>query len=211
MLTDVRSVFSVTSAASDRSLLTIAELRAAVGVTDSSLDAALMTLGARVEQIISRACGLAADGTNPPTLLRETCRDAFRLRKTLRAPLRLSRRPVTSITSVTIDDETLDTDEFEVNPATGLLVRLCDDREIEWPCGTVTAGYVAGYATVPDDLKEAASKLTAALYTTTGENTNLRRVDIPGVEEREYWVPPSDDPLVTREINELLAPFIQRW
>jgi hypothetical protein len=69
--------------------------------------------------------------------------------------------------------------------------------------------YIAGFDEAPDDLKLAASKLAAALYSETARDPNLKRVDIPDVEEREYWVGPSDDPLLSAEISDLLAPYRQ--
>lgn len=202
------SIFSVTDPADDLSLLTIAELRAAAGVADGSQDTALYALGRSVSATISRQCGLAHDGVNPPTLLSETCSDVIRLRK-LTETLLLSRRPVTSITSVTVNDELLDTDEYEIDPATGLLTRLSDDIPICWPCGKVEIEYIAGYTVAPDDLKLAASKLATTLAAEQAQDPNLKRVDIPGVIEKEYWVSPTTDPLVTKEISQLLAPYRQ--
>ncbi len=195
------SIFSVTTPATDTSLLTIAELRAATGVTDN--DTALYALGRGVSATISRQCGLASDGINPPTLLSETCSDVIRLHRPTET-LMLSRRPVTSITSVTVNDEVLDTDEYEVNPATGLLTRLSDDCPICWPCGKIEIEYLAGLLAVL-----AASKLSTVLYAEQGTNPNVKRESIPGVIEKEYWVSPSSDPLLTNEIAQLLAPYRQ--
>ncbi len=202
------SIFSVTDSADDTSLLTIAELRAAVGATDGSQDAALLILGRSVSATISRQCALASDGVNPPTLLQETCNDVFRARR-LSETLMLSRRPVTSIISVTIDGEALDADEYEVDPATGLLTRLSDDRPICWPCGKIEVQYIAGYATAPDDLKLAASKLATSLNAENAKDPGLKREKVDGVGELEYWVAPSSDPLLTNEISQLLAPYRQ--
>jgi uncharacterized phiE125 gp8 family phage protein len=168
------SIFSVTSPASDTSLLTIAELRAAVGAVDGSQDAALLVLGRGVSATISRQCCLAADGVNPPTLLQETCTDVFRLRRKADGLL-LSRRPVTEITSVEVDGDPLDADEYEVDPATGILRRLCDDTPIDWTCGKIEVEYVAGYSTAPDDLKEAAKKLATAFNAERTRDPSLKR------------------------------------
>lgn len=202
------SIFSVTNPADDTSLLTIVELRAAVGATDSSQDVKLLSIGRSVAATISRQCALASDGVNPPTLLQETCRDVFRSRQ-LAETLMLSRRPVTSITSVDIDGETLDADDYEVDPATGLLSRLNDDSQIDWPCGKIEVEYVAGYETPPDDLKLAASKLVTTFNAEQAKDPNLKRESVPGVMDLEYWVSPSSDPLLTNEISQLLAPYRQ--
>ncbi len=208
----MNSVLTITSPASSLSLLTTAELRAAAGLAagDASQDPALATLGLRLSAAIARACGIASDGVNTPTLLRETCSEMFRSRQHA-TTLRLSRRPVTSITSVVENDEALDAAAYEVNPASGLFARLCDDRETCWPCGKITVVYVAGLGTVPEDLKLAASKLATALKTEAGRDPSTKRVIIPDVREVEYWVAPSDDPLLSAEISDLLAPYKQYW
>lgn len=204
------SRFSVTSAASDLNLLSIADLRSAAGVSDNSQDAALTVLGAQVSLAIARACGIAADGVNMPTLKRETCSEVFRLRCPV-SRLMLARRPVTSISSVTIATTTQEASAYEIDAASGRLARLSGDAEIDWPSGKITVIYVAGYETVPADVKLAASKAVALLNTEAGRDPNLKREDIPGVIEREWWVAPSSDPLLSNEISELLAPYRQYW
>src|SRR6185312_7968968 len=101
------STFTVTTPASELSLLTVEELRAAVGVTDASQDDALTALGARLSASIAKQCGVASDGVNPATLLSETCTEVFRPTR-FQQDLVLSRRPVTSITSVTENGTALD-------------------------------------------------------------------------------------------------------
>jgi hypothetical protein len=202
------STFTVTTPAENLSLLTAEELRAAVGVTDNSQDDALTTLGLRLSASIAKQCGIASDGENPPTLLSEICTEMFRPSRH-QQDLVLARRPLTSITSVTENGTVLDATGYEIRKGSGLLTRLSGDRFSCFPCGKITVVYAAGYATAPDDLKLAASKLAAALYSETARDPNLKRVDVVDVEEREYWVGPKDDPLLSEEISDLLAPYRQ--
>lgn len=205
------SQFSVTTPASDLSLLTIEELRAACGVTGTAEDAALTTLGLRLSTAIARACGVASDGVNPPTLLRETCTEVFRP-KHGRETLVLSRRPVTSIASLVESGTALEPADYEIHAASGIVSRLCGDVQTFWSCGgKITVVYVAGYQTAPSDLKLAASKLATALYAETARDPNLKREEVPGVMTQEFWVGPATDPLLSQEISDLLAPFRQRW
>lgn len=204
------SIFAVMTPAADTSLLTTEELRAAAGVSDATQDQVLAALGKQVALAIARQCCIADDGVNPPTLMQETCTETFRLHG-VNSTLRLSRRPVASITSVTENGSTLDAGDYEVSKGSGLLSRLSGDCQVCWPCGKITVVYMAGYATAPDDLKLAASKLVAALYTEAGEDQNLKRLVIPGVEERDYWVGPVTDPLISTEIADLIAPYRQYW
>jgi hypothetical protein len=144
---------------------------------------------------------------NPPTLLRETCTEIFRWDGC--GPLKLARRPVTSIDSVTIDGDVVDAVDYEVNVRD--LYALSDDAVSEWSSGKITVVYVAGYATAPGDLKMAATKLVTASNAESGRDPSLKRVDIPGVIEEEYWVAPSGDPLLSREVSDLLSPYVERF
>lgn len=202
------SRFSVTTPATELSLLTIAELRAAVGVTDSSRDAELLILGRGLSASVARQCNLVSDGVNPPTLLQETCTEIFRWAGC--GPLRLARRPVTSVTSVTVDGTAVDAADYEIVGGRDLY-RLSSDALSYWAAGKITVVYLAGYVTAPDDLKLAAKKLATALAAETARDPSLKRVEIPGVSTHEYWVAPSDDPLLSKEISDLVAPYMEIW
>lgn len=200
------SRFSVTTPASDLSLLSVTELRAAVGATDGSQDAALAIAGRRVSTAIARQCNIVDDGVNPPTLLQETCTEIFRWDGC--GPLSLSRRS-TSITSVTIDGDAVDAADYEANGR--YLYALSDDEVTDWASGKITVVYVAGFATAPDDLKLAASKLVTATSAESTRDPSLKRESVPGVMDVEYWVAPSGDPLLSREIQDLLSPYVERF
>ncbi len=201
------SRFSVTVPVDDVSLLTIEELRAAVGATDTSQDDTLDTISRRVSTAIARQCNIIEDPTYPPTLLEEICTEIFRW--TGCGPLRLARRPVTSILSVTIDGVVSDAADYELNGRD--LYALSDDEITEWASGKITVVYEAGYETAPDDVKLAASKLVTATNAESTRDPSLKREDIPGLGELEYWVPPSNDTFLTQEVADLLAPYVERY
>lgn len=212
-------MLTVTTAATDRSLLTLAEIQAATGTTAAADTAALTALNARVAASIARECNVAAAGVTPPTLRLETLTEVFRLNQSVwgRFPKRvehilLSRGPVVSITSVVEDGTTLPADEYEIDTATRRLYRMDgDDERTFWASAKITVVYTAGWATVPDDMKLAAAKLARILWTEEGPNARepgLKRHSVDGVGEREYWVAPNDEPLMSKEIAELLGPYI---
>lgn len=200
-------MLTVTTPASDRSLLSLAELRAATGVTGPGQDAELRTLGQRVAAAITRFCRVPAAGAVPPTLRAETLSETFRLTRPEEAII-LARRPVIAVSSVTVSGEALGPAAYELEAAAGLLYRLCGDARTCWPCGKIVAAYEAGWAKVPDDMKLAASKLATALWHEAGRDPNLRSESIPGVLDRQFWVSPASDPLVSQEVQDLLAPYI---
>lgn len=202
----MRSIFSVTTPAAETSLLAINELRAAVGVGDSSQDEALMTLGRQVSEAIANACGVASDGVFPSTLLSEACAEVFVLDRSA-VRLRLSRRPVSEVASVTIAGETLDSGAYELDRPTGFLFPACG----LWHGCRVSVAFTAGFTTVPASLKLAATKLATAFHAESGRDPNLKRIDIPDVMEKEFWVSPASDPLLSAEILDALAPYKQVW
>jgi hypothetical protein len=205
-------MLSIVTAASDRSLLTAAQMRAAVGleVGDASQDVALARLGAMVSDAIARDCCLTTALATPPTLRQETLTEVFR---PYRAELRLtlSRRPATSVSAVVSDGVTLETDEYELDGTRNALFALSDDTQVKWAGHKITVSYVAGWDTVPDALALAASKLLRMVWSEDGpgarSDPNLKSVDIEGVGRREWWVGGASDPLMSEEIRELLFPF----
>lgn len=202
----MRSVLTVTTAATDLALLTMAELRQATGIATGQ-DDKLNALGRGIAAAITSRCNVRAVGATPPTLRSETLTEMFRL-DCPREQLIMARRPITSITSVVEDGATVATTDYEMDAASGLLRRLCSDYPAWWSASKITVVYVAGWSTVPENLRSAAMKLATALNSETGRDPSLKAVDIPGVISREYWVGPSDDPLINREIEDLLAEYI---
>jgi hypothetical protein len=198
------SLLFITTAATDRALLTVAEARSAIGNTSADVTALI----AQVSSSIARACKVRAAGASPVTLRLEVLQETFRL-KSAQDCLILSRRPVTAIATVTENDELVDDDDYELDASSGILRRLSDDNGTCWPCGKIIIAYRAGWATVPDDLKLMAMKLAAVLYS-EGQRVdpNLKSESIPGVRDVEYWVAPSGDPLIPQEILDGLAPYM---
>lgn len=185
----------------DRSLLTLPELRSAVGVSDTSRDTELSALGGYIAAAITRACKVATAGATPPTLRLETVTETFR--PTIgQAALFLARKPVVSITSASEDGSSLTSDEYE-NDGHGLY-RLTSDERLDWVAGQHVIEYSAGWATVPDDLKFAAIRFVQAEWQQGSRDPLLKRIHIEGVSEREYWVDPTKDSVVPAEVMDIL-------
>jgi hypothetical protein len=213
----LESLISVTTPASDLTLLTITELRAAVGVTNNSQDVALNRLGTRVADAITQACKIAADGATPPTLRQESITETFRLNRwwnrrdhmTAQSELILARRPIVSVGSVVEAGVTLVAGtDFEVRPSTGILLRLFNDAPSHWAKDLITVPYVAGWATVPEGLKRAAEKLLRIYWSEIGKDPLLRSVNVPGVVEKTYWIGSPTDPSIPQDVMDDLGPYI---
>lgn len=218
-------MLTVTSPAPDRALLTLAELRRAVGITDTSADGDLQDIGDEVTGTITSWCKVAKSGATPPTLRQESLVETFTekrepaalmgalpgymtiLRKNHREELILSRRPVVSIASVVEGGTTLQTSDYEVDASAGLLHRIRDGNYGRWGSGAITVTYTAGYAIVPDNLKTAARRLARLYWFSRNRDPLIRQQSIPDVVDTTYWVGTLGDGALPPDIEELLGEF----
>lgn len=202
--------FTVTTPAQDRSLLTLAELRAAAGITDASRDAELVTLGNRISATIARSCNIATGGAVPPTLRLETITETLRTRG-CGGPLVLSRSPVVEILSVTQGGAALSASDYEADG--GALRRLASDVLTEWSSGLVTIVYTAGWAIVPDDLKLAAAKFVQAEVQQGDRDPMLKSKTTEGVSSYEWWVDPTKDSVIPPDVMDILqrGNYVRYW
>jgi hypothetical protein len=189
----MRSILEVTTP-NTGGLLTTAEARLSLGLTDGSRDADLDRMIARISAGIYKACKVASDGIHAPTLLSESITETFRLQYPLHASIQLSRRRVSEVTTVTEGSTELTDDDFDIERASGLLSRLGVTDVSCWPKGVVVVDYIAGFLTVPADLKLAAETWLRILWRDAYQTpSNIsdpfeKVVDIPGVERVERWV-----------------------
>lgn len=180
----------ITTPASDRSLLTTEEMRAAAGVPDNSQDAALTAMEKRVAALITSECDIAVGEGAEPTLRRETVEETFF--NVNAAELILSRMHKIKVNSLTVDGTALTDADYVVRSEAGLLHRLQGDCLSRWCARKIVVAYEAGFQTVPDDLKQAAIELFRMSWL-AGERDPLVKaetVDVDGIEEvrRDYWV-----------------------
>jgi hypothetical protein len=186
----VRSFLTVATPADSLALLSIAEMRAAAGVTGNLQDATLQRLSAHAAAKIMSHCNIAVGGGAEPTLLKET------LVQTLYSvcvdQLILDRRHNVVITSVIQDGQTLTAADYMADPESGLVTRLSNDAPIAWRAAKIIVTYTAGFEDVPGDLKQAADDYLRALMGESLRDPYVKgqRTNIPGVEEVEtsYWV-----------------------
>ena len=197
-------MLTIVTAATDRTLLTLPELRSAAGVADNSRDADLVQLGRYIAAAIARACRVATAPGVAPTLRAETITETIELDGP-RETLILARRPVTSVTTVTENATALTAADYRLDGEPGLLQRRSGTLPYAWMgrCDVVVT-YVAGYATVPDELAFAARKFVTAEWQQAGRDPMLRRRSIPGVSDMEWWVDPTKDNVIPAEVMTLL-------
>jgi hypothetical protein len=121
----------------------------------------------------------------------------------------LSRTPVSTIASVTVDDVPLDTTDFLVDPKTGTLDRFSSGFPCEWWfCKSVVVTYTGGFV-LPGNpgrnldfgIEGAVVALVADYWASRGRDPTLMSESIPGVRDVRYWVGAVGDP-------ELLPPRV---
>ncbi len=196
---------------SDRSLLTIEELRSAASVTDSSRDAELTALGGFIAAVITSACSVTPVGANPPTLRLESVIETFYHHHHGREAMALARFPVASINSVTEGTSTLSPSDYELDGT--ILYRMSGTRRTHWRHGPVVVAYDAGWAVVPDDLKYAAILFVQAAVLAGSRDPMLKRRVTVGVSEYEWWVDPTRDKVVPADVMDILVigGYVNSW
>lgn len=186
----MRSTLVVTTPAADLSLLTQAERREAIGVTDGSQDTQLAGLDLRLAAAIMAECGIAVGAGSEPTLLQETLTQTFWSVHV--AEIELARRHNVEVVSIVENETTLVETDFAAKAESGLLIRLFSDRPYRWCANKVVVVYKAGFVTVPGDLKQAAMDFMRLAWAEKGRDPSLKSevVDIPDVRrvERGFWV-----------------------
>lgn len=197
------SIVTVTTASETFDLTTLERVKRELGITTGTDDAAL------IDHIHAESVRVA-DWCNR-VFAEQTYSEAFRLPCSADC-LILSHRPVSSITSVVEDGVTLEADEYEVNPETGLLYRLDGDDELDvWPAVKITAVYVAGYALLTDlprPIEEATIKLVTARHYAKSRDPFIRQIAVQGVDTVSYGFGGTDSPDgLPPEVAAMLSPY----
>lgn len=173
---------TITTPATTYDLTTLAMVKAELGITATTYDALLSQYISSESAKIIAFCNRG--------FARETITEKFTLDYPYtQIALRLSRYPVASITSVVTSNETLSSDEYELD-ATGILYRLADssddDTRLPWACAYVTVVYVAGYLAVPAAVADACLQLVSRRYFSKGRDSSVRSEEINGVASVSY-------------------------
>ena len=150
---------------------------------DNAVEAMIRSASAAVE----RYCGRV--------FARETVKETFRVCSA--QVLQLSRLPVTSVTSVTMAGDTIDSDDYEFDSETGAIYKLYGDYPAVW-AGKIEITYVGGYilptdindsaATLPADVEEAVISMVGSVYASQSTATTgaVRAEEVDGLGRIEY-------------------------
>ena len=205
----MNSILSVTTAAESFDLTVLATVKDELGIKpqdnvhDRKLGAHIRT----ASDIVSRYCNrVFASETLTETFWAPGC--------VSQDCMVLSRDPVSSITSVTLDGEVIDASEYRLHDA-GLLYRLDEQGyPSTWSFSkSLVVVYVAGYALLdglPYGIERATILLVKEFWGSGGRDPRIKSENIPGVIATEYWVgPTSSSAELPPDVVALLKPHVR--
>ncbi len=183
----MRSILTVTTAATVTNLTTLERVKAELSITDNAGD---VLLRAKIREASSDISARA--WADPLETVTETFWDfAYDSREFLL----LRRRPNVTISSVTIDD--VATTDYRLDDETGQLYRLTPDG-FPWvwlSYKSIVVSYSAGYimpgqtnANLEPALEGAAIELLQSYWIGRDRDPMIRSEDVPGLGAVQYWV-----------------------
>lgn len=200
-------MFTVTTPTDSTEVLTLAEIKQALGLDQDEDDEALYSRLSRLGGLMAEECLVPGDGVHPPTLLTEGITETFRLNEAARC-LVLARRPVSSIVSVSVAGIVLEAASFEVDAARAMLFRLEDDERVRWSAGKIVVVYEAGWPR--ERLKAAAIATFREQFWSEGRNPLVRSETVDQVGRVDYWVGGLDTAngsVLSNQARAVLDPF----
>lgn len=174
----------VVSAEADSKDMTLLEtVKTELGITVTTYDTLLATLIQQVSAAIVAYCNRE--------FAEETVIESFRPLWCASAveALILARVPATDIDTVVEDGTTLDSDEYEVDPATGFLWKLSGADRVCWSGRLIVVTYTGGYQmldTLPQDLERACIDLVKHHWSARQRDPALKSLAVDGVATEQY-------------------------
>jgi len=199
-------MLEVITPASSHDLTVLATVKREFGITTAEWDDVLAGLVAQASRAVASHCGRV--------FAKETVRETLRPEVPFRE-LTLARYPIASITSFVEDAATLTAADYELAPATGLLLRLAGDRPRDWCAGKIVVTYVAGYELLPElpeDVEKAAIITVRALWSARSRDPLIRgqETDVPGAlrKRTDYWVGAIGEGGLPDDARSYLVPYL---
>lgn len=182
----MQSIVTVTDAADDYDLTTLANVKAELSITNGDSDTVLRRYITSASKAAAHYCNrVFAEETVSERFLPGHCYTWVNNNEILQ----LARFPLITVTSVTEDDELLVVDtDYLVNSSNGQLTRVFEDFTSRWLSLGITVVYSSGYSTIPADLEDAVIRMVTQRYSAKGRDATLRSENIPGVREATYWI-----------------------
>jgi hypothetical protein len=203
----MNSILTVTTPASSYDLTLVATVRTELGITNNDEDTKITGWIRQASATIAKHCNRV--------FASETLTETFR-GVANREILQLTRWPVSSITSITLDDDEAALDsaaDYEFDGANGHVFRLVSDLRTNWVANKIVVVYVAGYtllAELPYDIERAAILLVKQYRFSAKRDPLIKSVDVFEVQRTDYvWggsLPGSGADLPA-EVEQLINPY----
>lgn len=194
-------MLTVTDAASSYDLTTVAAVKSDLGITGSDHDA-------WIGDAIGYASAIVADAVGR-VLAEETVSEVQDHRGQPFALL-LARWPVSEVASVTLDGETIEATDYDVDEEAGTLHRLSGGRRVAWQSGRYVIAYTAGYIlpgavtpTLPASLERATIELVKVQWHQRERDPLLRTATV-GALTMGWQSRPGDSGIAL--VDHLIAP-----
>lgn len=184
----------------NRDLTTVAAVKADLGIVGS------VDIDAKLAIHITQASNLIAEYCNRVFAI-ETVEETLR-HPSACDPFILSRYPVVAITSVVEGGKTLHAEDYEVDKASGIVLRQRSGLSSQWASGSTKFTYIAGYelpASAPPALVRAAIEMVKQSYYAGGRDPMIRSDTTEGVGSTEYFNTSSR--AITGAIADMLEPY----
>jgi uncharacterized phiE125 gp8 family phage protein len=184
----MNSILTVTVAPTETDLTTVERVKLELRIDVSTYDDLLQT---KIEEATSDI-----ESHTGRTFCRATLSERF-LGAGCLQELLLTRYPVPSVTSVTVDGVALQVSEYLIDTDKGILYRLdASGYDIGWTwCRDIVVVYVGGYLmpgvsgrNLPPALEAGAVDLVQSFWFSRGRDPMVKAVDVPGVMSEQYWV-----------------------
>ncbi len=188
----MQSIISVTTPSSYQYLTTLDRVKQELSITDNGSDAILTS------KISEASSDIFARIWPRP---RETVMETFYPepgQSVRRAQLMLSRWPLVSVTTATVDGESVVSDNYRIDAEAGMLLYLADDgyrscwtfsrsAEIVYVGGFSMPGEVA-QPTLPPALEAACVELVSSYWFSRGRDPTIRQEEVQNVGSQTFWV-----------------------
>lgn len=214
----MRQTVTVTTPASDKTLVSLATAKIALGIKpgDRSRDAAINLAIRHASAACSNYCRRQLRQESITEIVEfEACDKPVDL-------IVLDRKPVV-VASVTIGDDQLlvADDDYRVDAARGTIVRLSNGAPAGWgwpairaigggwSSGMTTVVYTGGFPsleTVDDGVQRACIQILKSFYYGTAQDPRIRSVNVPDVDAVTY-ADPGDISSLPLDVRENLNPF----
>lgn len=185
----MKRLVTVSTAAEATALTTLERVKMELGITGTDYDDLLTAKISEASSDIEAVLGYR--------VARETVSEMFwDLEETLDYVL-LDRVPVSSVTTVTLDDEVQETTYYRLDGKTGALYALDGNGyQSAWIVGkSLVVAYIGGYLLpgqagrdLPPAIEAGAVDLVSMFWLARGRDPSLRAEQVDGVGRAEYWV-----------------------